>query len=222
MQLQCSAAAPGPARRSSGPAQCPAAGATRVPFSAPCAQELTTLLRRSVPMEELWRVARGEIKYNDYMKQVGGKGEGVWVCAVSVCVHACGVYMCFWVWAWCVCGACGCGWRLVPCRFCVRFSSQYSSGCAPFLEWALHSKTPGRLRPCPATPSGGPPAARHRRGWLCQAGLHPARHPPGAGALAARQYHVAKSVIAKECNCRCCRWGRWPSSTRLAAAGSLP
>ncbi|GAB4820070.1 hypothetical protein N2152v2_007116 [Parachlorella kessleri] len=34
-------------------------------------KELTTLLRRSVPMEELWRVARGEIKYQNYMKQAG-------------------------------------------------------------------------------------------------------------------------------------------------------
>ena len=29
------------------------------------------MLRRSVPMEELWRVARGEIKYQNYMKQAG-------------------------------------------------------------------------------------------------------------------------------------------------------
>lgn len=34
-------------------------------------QELTLLLRRSVPMDELWKVARGEIKYQDYMKQAG-------------------------------------------------------------------------------------------------------------------------------------------------------
>lgn len=34
-------------------------------------QEITTLLRRGRPLEELWRVSRGEIKYSDYIGQYG-------------------------------------------------------------------------------------------------------------------------------------------------------